>query len=550
MMSSYIKEEKEKEQRESSPSPALTSTTSTAVATAAAAPANINPANPGFSFIRKMNSIMSMSTNNKDKDQVEEHQQQQQQQQLEEAADPIIPGDSFVQVGHSLHSSEEGTASTSVNANTNTNIIPASESESSVNKKEGAEETALKFLRPSPMQTPILNTETDGKVVHQECQDLEGTGILITSGHGDEFSCTSELGTSLEIEVIDNDDCNSVSNSNSSDIEVETKQESKEGIDSGASKSKLEESSSSNEISLNTFDLQTMDEIMGASESINAGIAASATAAAASTSTTTTTMDANYPRTSTDSKRLRIMGVFFVFFSILANIYSFYTLRGNPPMQELIHAIDKLTKANSALTIDNNELTRSNAQLKFDNQMKNSCVGFGNDSAASKIEFDSCYLKLAASASLGECGEDLSREAQEWYGWGVDNAKSFLSSFMEDMNDTNGNGTRTGTKNTNGEPNKANKSPIDELLEGFQKDISQVSDKLVREAQDFYDWSVESIKTNMDTLNGENTDRNGHQGGRNKNSGTSKAKKSSFDVGSIFEEIAEGASSFFEQREK
>ncbi len=70
-------------------------------------------------------------------------------------------------------------------------------------------------------------------------------------------------------------------------------------------------------------------------------------------------------------------------------------------------------------------LTKENQRLEFENKMN------GSTNMSPLFEFDSCYFNLKASASLGKCTEELTQNAYDWYDWGVENLYSLGEEFFE-----------------------------------------------------------------------------------------------------------------------
>jgi len=63
-------------------------------------------------------------------------------------------------------------------------------------------------------------------------------------------------------------------------------------------------------------------------------------------------------------------------------------------------------------------------QLKFDHMMRSSYC----DDAF--LEVDNCYFNFRASAALGSCAEDVTRNAYDWYEWGVDSVYSLFDDAL------------------------------------------------------------------------------------------------------------------------
>lgn len=149
----------------------------------------------------------------------------------------------------------------------------------------------------------------------------------------------------------------------------------------------LESSLAGNEVSvqsLNTFDVQAMEEMMNA---------------AAVTS-----------ERNRNSFRRIITSMSFAFLLICSY---------------LGYALHEATAREQDLKSKVDLLSRENQRLEFENKMN------GSSNMSPLFEFDSCYFNFKASASLGECAEELTRNAYEWYDWGVDSLYSMREEFFE-----------------------------------------------------------------------------------------------------------------------
>lgn len=150
-------------------------------------------------------------------------------------------------------------------------------------------------------------------------------------------------------------------------------------------------SGSISEISVNSFDVDAVDEL--------------------------------YRHSDEQKKNRKIIIALSAFCIIL--ISSLYCVKraANTREQSLLAQIDLL----------NHELNT----LKFDVEMSNPC------SENALFEIDNCYFNIQASGKLGECAEDLTQSAQDWYGWSLNRIHYLLedASFngedqTEDNDDT------------------------------------------------------------------------------------------------------------------
>ena len=84
----------------------------------------------------------------------------------------------------------------------------------------------------------------------------------------------------------------------------------------------------------------------------------------------------------------------------------------------LWHSISEAKGRERTLHARVDGLIKENANLKFDQIMSRS------DDAI--FEVDNCYFNFKATGALGQCADDVSRTAHDWFEWGVDALQSIL----------------------------------------------------------------------------------------------------------------------------
>jgi hypothetical protein len=73
------------------------------------------------------------------------------------------------------------------------------------------------------------------------------------------------------------------------------------------------------------------------------------------------------------------------------------------------------------LKVDFEESTAELARISFTYLM--------STDRSNLFHLSNCYFDMRVAASLGRCGEDVSRSLNSWYEWGLQNAQSILSFF-------------------------------------------------------------------------------------------------------------------------
>ena len=84
----------------------------------------------------------------------------------------------------------------------------------------------------------------------------------------------------------------------------------------------------------------------------------------------------------------------------------------------LWHSISEAKGRERTLHARVDGLVKENANLKFDQMMSRS-----DDTI---FEVDNCYFNFKATGAIGQCADDVSRTAHDWFEWGVDALQSFL----------------------------------------------------------------------------------------------------------------------------
>lgn len=154
------------------------------------------------------------------------------------------------------------------------------------------------------------------------------------------------------------------------------------GIEEGE---KLEKTFTENEVSvpsLNTYDVQAMEEMINAASSER------------------------------NRKRFHRIILCISFSFLLICSYLMYALHSAMTREQNLQGRVDL-------------LSRENQRLAFENTMN------GSYNVSPLFEFESCYFNFKASASLGKCTEDLTQNAYDWYDWGVGSLYSLGEEFFE-----------------------------------------------------------------------------------------------------------------------
>ena len=84
----------------------------------------------------------------------------------------------------------------------------------------------------------------------------------------------------------------------------------------------------------------------------------------------------------------------------------------------LWHSISEAKGRERTLHARVDGLVKENANLKFDQMMSRY-----DDTI---FEVDNCYFNFKATGAIGQCADDVSRTAHDWFEWGVDTLQSFL----------------------------------------------------------------------------------------------------------------------------
>ena len=84
----------------------------------------------------------------------------------------------------------------------------------------------------------------------------------------------------------------------------------------------------------------------------------------------------------------------------------------------LWHALYEAKGREQVLQDQLDELIRKDAIMKFDEMMSRS-----DDTV---FELDNCYFNFRATGTLGQCAEDVTRSANDWYQWGMDTLNMLL----------------------------------------------------------------------------------------------------------------------------